>query len=115
MTLQLKHISILTPILVRGLQLVGFVLIELMKANLNLQSRAEKAKEKVEFASYIGKRLREVRESAGFSQEQLSEKAGYYRTYVGHIENGKHSPSLHTMWRLASAMDKSLEEVVKKI
>jgi len=86
-----------------------------MTPNLEQMSRLEKNKEKKDFAVYIGKRLRKVRESKGLSQELLSEKAGYYRTYVGHIENGKHSPSLHTMWRLASAMNISVEELVKGV
>lgn len=62
-----------------------------MKANLNDISAKEKSAEKQEFAGYVGKRLRKIRTEKGISQELLSEKASYYRTYVGHIENGQHS------------------------
>lgn len=78
-------------------------------------TRIQKSREKQKFAKYIGNKLREVREKTGLSQEQLSEKAGYYRTYVGHIENGKHSPSVHTMWRLAHAMDMDLSELLEDL
>lgn len=74
---------------------------------------AKKAAEKQAFGAYAGKRLRVVRNKMGYTQEQLSEKAGYYRTYVGHIETGNHSPSLHTMWRLAHAMGIDLGELLK--
>lgn len=85
-----------------------------MKPNFNDIGRLEKSAEKQKFAKYIGKRLREVREKkTNLSQEQLSEQAGYYRTYVGHIENGKHSPSVHTMWRLAKVMKVDLGELLK--
>lgn len=85
-----------------------------MKPNLNDINRLQKTAEKQKFAKYIGKRLREVREKkTNFSQEQLSEQAGYYRTYVGHIENGKHSPSVHTMWRLAKVMKVDLGDLLK--
>lgn len=85
-----------------------------MKPNFYDIGRLEKNAEKQKFAKYIGKRLREVREKkTNLSQEQLSEQAGYYRTYVGHIENGKHSPSVHTMWRLAKVMKVDLGELLK--
>jgi len=84
-----------------------------MKANLGNISRAQKSAEKLKFAKHVGKRLRTVREKKGISQEQLSERAGYYRTYVGHIENGKHSPSVHTMWRFAKILKVDLGELLK--
>ena len=84
-----------------------------MKPNLSDLNRTQKTAEKQKFGKYVGKRLREVREKSGLSQEQLSERAGYYRTYVGHIENGKHSPSVHTIWRLAKVMKVDLGELLK--
>ena len=85
-----------------------------MKPNFQDIGRVEKTAEKQKFAKYVGKRLREVREKkTNLSQEQLSEQAGYYRTYVGHIENGKHSPSVHTMWRLAKVMKVDLSDLLK--
>jgi transcriptional regulator with XRE-family HTH domain len=84
-----------------------------MKPNLGNINRSQKTAEKQKFAKHIGKRLREVREKKGISQEQLSESAGYYRTYVGHIENGSYSPSVHTMWRLAKVLKVDLGELLK--
>ncbi len=39
--------------------------------------------------------------------------AGYYHTYVNKIENGRYSPSMHTMWRLIHALGLTLAEFFK--
>ncbi len=78
-------------------------------------SPAEKAKEKKEFAKRLGQRIKEVRLSKGLSQEKLAHQAGYYRTYVGHIETAAYSPSTHTVWRLAKAMGVDLGELLKGV
>lgn len=75
----------------------------------------QKAAEKQAFGIYAGKRLRAVRKKHKLSQEALATKAGYYRTFVGHIENGTKQPSLHTMWRFAHAMDENLGDLLKDL
>lgn len=69
--------------------------------------------EKKEFATKIGKHLRTIRQDKKISQEDLSEKAGYYRTYVGKIEQGLYSPSAHTIWRLSHALGISISDFFK--
>lgn len=71
--------------------------------------------EKRVFITIAAKRLRATREELGLSQEALSHMAGYYRTYVGLIETGKVSPSLHAMWRIAHAMDIDLGDLCKDL
>ena len=73
----------------------------------------DRRKEKKIFATKIGLHLRSLREKGSISQENLSLKAGYYRTYVGKIEQGVYSPSLHTIWRLAHALGLKLEDFFK--
>jgi transcriptional regulator with XRE-family HTH domain len=48
------------------------------------------------------KRLRKLR--GNMSQEELADKARVNRTYMGGIENGKHSVGLRTIDRLARAL-----------
>lgn len=53
----------------------------------------------------FGKRLREVREAAGLSQEKLAELATLHRTYVSSVERGKRNISLENIERLAVALN----------
>lgn len=79
----------------------------------DIQKVQQRRKEKVVFAEQIGNHLRKVRKEIGISQEVLSLDSGYYRTYVGKIEQGKYSPSTHTIWRLAHTLGLTLEQFFK--
>jgi transcriptional regulator with XRE-family HTH domain len=52
----------------------------------------------------FGQRLRELRESAGVSQEKLAEMADLHRNYVGSLERGQSNVSLLAMVRLAKSL-----------
>lgn len=84
-----------------------------MKPN-TVDTPAERRNEKKKFAKEFGRYIRKIREEKKISQEDLALKAGYYRTYIGKIEQGLYSPSLHTIWRIAYALDMSLGEFLKK-
>ncbi len=92
-----------------GFILVGWRVIKDMKPK-ELKNAKEKRQEKKDFAREIGKHLRKIREAKGVSQEKLSLDSGYYHTYVNKIEQGKYSPSLHTIWRLAYTLGLSLRD-----
>jgi transcriptional regulator with XRE-family HTH domain len=84
-----------------------------MKPNFADMSSEEKTKEKKEFAKKLANRVKELRLSKNLTQEELAHRAGYYRTYVGHIETATYSPSAHTIWRLAKAMEIDPGEFLK--
>jgi len=48
--------------------------------------------------------LRNARENAGISQEQLAERAGLHRTYISQLERGLKSPSLDVIVALARGL-----------
>jgi len=52
----------------------------------------------------IGRNIRFLRESNGFSQEILSQKAGLHRSYIGHIERGEGNLTISNLCRIAAAL-----------
>lgn len=67
------------------------------------------------YSAEFGRRIRTLREQLDpfVSQEALAEKAGVHRTYVGHLELGKGSPTLDTIVRIARALGVDAAELVK--
>jgi len=63
--------------------------------------------------SLLGKRLRDLRESRGWSQEELAEESDLDPTYIGGIERGRRNPSLVSLAKLARALKVSLPELLR--
>ena len=59
---------------------------------------------KNEFTIKVGKRIKELREEKGMSQEELAYKAGLYRTYIGHLENARYSPSAYILFKISKVL-----------
>ena len=59
----------------------------------------------------FGERVRALRTRIGLSQEQLAEKAGIHRTYVGGVERGERNLGLKNVFRLAKALGVSVAEL----
>jgi len=52
----------------------------------------------------LGRAVRTFREDLGISQEELADRSGMHRTYVGGIERGERNVSYANMLRLAGAL-----------
>lgn len=59
-----------------------------------------------------GQVIGRLRTSRGMSQEVLSGLAGIARTHLTMIENGNKSANVETLWRIASALDIRLSELI---
>jgi len=60
----------------------------------------------------FGKRLRQLREERGWSQEEFADRAGLHRTYVSAVERGVRNSTLSVIERLAKALGVSLAEML---
>jgi DNA-binding XRE family transcriptional regulator len=67
---------------------------------------------KDQFTKKLAKRVRQLREEKGMSQEELAEEAGLYRTYVGHIENGRYSPSIYVIYKIGKALGLNISDFI---
>ena len=58
----------------------------------------------------VGKRIKELRNNLGLSQEKLALKAGIDRTYLAGIENGKRNATLISLEKIVNALEVTLSE-----
>lgn len=56
-------------------------------------------------------RLKEFRARHDLTQEQLADKVGVRRETIGHIENNRYNPSLILAYKLARALNSTIEEL----
>lgn len=59
----------------------------------------------------FGDRVRELRKEKGLSQEELADKAGLHRTYIGMIERGEKNITLTNIEKTANALDIDIKKL----
>ena len=59
----------------------------------------------IDTRKYLGKRIKEIRKSQSFTQEQLAEAIGIETTSLSGIESGRHYPSMPTLNKIASYLN----------
>ena len=58
----------------------------------------------------LGRRIRELRKTRGWSQEKLGERADLHPTYIGGIERGERNVAFENIVHIASAFGLSLSQ-----
>lgn len=61
----------------------------------------------------FGRNVQLARKKLGISQEELADKAGLYRTYVGMIERAERSISLQNAKKIADALNIKLDNLLR--
>lgn len=59
----------------------------------------------ISLRAILARNVRVFRHGLGFSQEELAERAGLHRTYIGSIERGERNVSVDNIERLAKALN----------
>ncbi len=59
----------------------------------------------------LGKRIQKIRQNAEYTQEELAEKIGISRAYMGFIEQGRYSPSLEVLEKIAKVLRVKMSEL----
>jgi transcriptional regulator with XRE-family HTH domain len=63
----------------------------------------------------LGQNIRNIRLACGFSQEELADRAGLHRTYIGSVERGERNISLDNIVAIAEALDAPLIDLLRGI
>ena len=58
----------------------------------------------------VGKRIKELRNKLGISQEELAFRSEIHRTYIASLEVGKRNVSIETLEKVVNALEVSLSE-----
>lgn len=66
---------------------------------------------KTDILTAFGKRIRQLRTTHNLSQEQLAERTGFHRNYIGMIERGERNPALLNIYVFAQAFNISISEL----
>lgn len=61
----------------------------------------------------VASRVRKARRSAGMSQEDLADKVGVSRVYIGYVEQGRNVPTLEVLSKIAKVLKVRLSEIVE--
>lgn len=63
----------------------------------------------------FGRRLRELREEHGWSQDYLAEASGIGRTHISQLENGRREAGLRIVETLAGVFNLTASELLKNV
>ena len=63
----------------------------------------------------LGRRIRQLRERSGVSQEELAHQADLDRTYVGGVERGERNLGALNLLRFAAALGVSASVLLKSV
>ncbi len=61
-----------------------------------------------------GKRIKELREAAGMTQAELSQKSGISQEHISRLENGHHDINTKTADKIAAALGVTLADLVRE-
>lgn len=62
--------------------------------------------------SKMGMRIRQVRKTKGWSQDELAKRCGISMSFLGHIERGTRIMSLETFVNICAALDTGADELL---
>ena len=63
----------------------------------------------------LGDQIRNYRKQAGFTQEQLAEKADLHHNFIGEVERGNMEISLTSMLKIAKALKVKVRDLVAEL
>ena len=63
----------------------------------------------------IGQRLRAYRQQIGLTQEELAERAGVHKTYIGQVERGEKNLTISSLEKISRSLEISISVLFEGI
>jgi transcriptional regulator with XRE-family HTH domain len=63
----------------------------------------------------VGRRIRDLRQAKGWSQEKLAEEADLDRTYIGRIERGEKNIGVENLVKIAEALGSKAAVILRDV
>lgn len=61
----------------------------------------------------LGQTIRLKRENRGLTQNEVAEKAGLDRNYIGMVERGERNPSYQSLLKIANGLNLTVYQLIK--
>lgn len=71
--------------------------------------------DKNQYNTNLGNAIRELRHELDLSQEELADRAGLCRTYIGSIERGEKSISVYNLYKLLESVNVSVSQFLDRV
>ena len=62
----------------------------------------------------VGRELKSIRQSRGLTLDELSELTGVSKPMLGQIERGQSSPTINTLWKIATGLKAPLSSLLRE-
>jgi transcriptional regulator with XRE-family HTH domain len=60
----------------------------------------------------FGKRVKQLRQEKGLTQEQFAQKCGLHKNYIGMVERGERNPSLINIDVIAKGLEVAISDLM---
>ncbi len=70
---------------------------------------------RLQYRRVVGEAIRSHRKRAGFTQEELAEKADLHHNFIGEVERGNMEISLGSMLKIAKALNVRVRDLVREL
>ena len=62
----------------------------------------------------VGRELKSIRQSRGLTLDELAEMTGVSKPMLGQIERGQSSPTINTLWKIATGLKAPLSSLLRE-
>jgi len=83
-----------------------------MDTGSQISGEKDEARRK-EFTEKVAFHIRKLRKERKVSQEDLAFNSGLNPAYISHLERGVYSPTFFVIWKIARALDMTLDDFLK--